>query len=40
MDDVIFLVVFGAFMALSLGYVRLCDRIVRTHERGEQEAPS
>lgn len=29
MDDVIFLGVFAAMMALAYGYVRVCERIVR-----------
>lgn len=37
MDDVIFLAVFLVMMALAFGYVRLCDRIVSSDERGGGE---
>ena len=30
MDDVIFVGVFVVMMALALGYVRVCERIVRS----------
>ncbi len=30
MQDLIFLGVFGGFMLLALGYVRLCEKIVGT----------
>jgi hypothetical protein len=32
MQDVIFLGVFVGMMALSIGYVRLCERIVQSDE--------
>jgi hypothetical protein len=38
MDDVIFVGVFVAMMALALGYVRVCERIVRADEPSGREA--
>lgn len=38
MDDVIFVGVFVAMMALAFGYVRVCERIVRADERTGPEA--
>jgi hypothetical protein len=38
MDDVIFVAVFVVMMALAFGYVRLCERIVRSDERTGREA--
>jgi hypothetical protein len=38
MDDVIFVAVFVVMMALAFGYVRLCERIVRSDEESRQEA--
>ena len=32
MDDVIFVAVFVVMMALAFGYVRLCERIVRSED--------
>lgn len=32
MDDVIFVGVFVVMMALAFGYVRMCERIVRSDE--------
>lgn len=32
MDDVIFVAVFVVMMALEFGYVRLCERIVRSDD--------
>lgn len=32
MDDVIFIAVFAVMMMLAFGYVRLCERIVRSDE--------
>lgn len=37
MDDVIFVGVFVAMMALAFGYVRVCDRIVRLDEPSGRE---
>jgi hypothetical protein len=36
MDDVIFVGVFIGMMALALGYVRLCERIVRPDSEERQ----
>jgi hypothetical protein len=36
-DDVIFVGVFVAMMALAFGYVRVCERIVRTDETSDRE---
>ena len=38
MDDVIFVAVFVVMMSLAFGYVRLCERIVRSDERPGQDA--
>ena len=38
MDDVIFVGVFVAMMALAFGYVRVCERIVRSDETSGKEA--
>jgi hypothetical protein len=37
MDDVIFVGVFVAMMALAFGYVRVCERIVRSDETSGRE---
>jgi len=37
MDDVIFVGVFVAMMALAYGYVRVCERIVRTDQASGRE---
>jgi hypothetical protein len=37
MDDVIFVAVFVVMMALALGYVRLCERIVRSDQGSGRE---
>ena len=37
MDDVIFVAVFVVMMALAFGYVRLCERIVRSDEPAGRE---
>lgn len=37
MDDVIFLAVFVVMVALAYGYVRVCDRIVRSDDAGNRE---
>jgi hypothetical protein len=34
MQDLIFLGVFAGFVLLALGYVRLCERIVGSPDRG------
>lgn len=39
MDDVIFVGVFVVMMALAFGYVRVCERIVRSDEAPGREAP-
>lgn len=38
MDDVIFVGVFVVMMALAFGYVRVCERIVRSDEASGREA--
>jgi hypothetical protein len=38
MDDVIFVAVFVVMMASAFGYVRLCERIVRSDEQSGREA--
>jgi hypothetical protein len=38
MDDLIFVGVFLAMMALAFGYVRVCERIVRSDEASGREA--
>ena len=37
MDDLIFVAVFVVMMALAFGYVRLCERIVRSDEAAGRE---
>lgn len=37
MDDLIFVGVFVVMMALALGYVRVCERIVRSDEASGRE---
>jgi hypothetical protein len=37
MNDVIFVGVFVAMMALAFGYVRVCERIVRSDETSGRE---
>ena len=39
MDDVLFVAFFGVMMTLAFGYVRLCERIVRSDEQPGQKVP-
>jgi hypothetical protein len=38
MADLIFVAIFVGMMVVALGYVRLCERIVRSDERSERAA--
>lgn len=38
MDDVIFVGLFAAMMALAFGYVRVCERIVRADTRDRESS--
>jgi hypothetical protein len=38
MADLIFVAVFVGMIVVALGYVRLCERIVRSDERSERAA--
>jgi hypothetical protein len=38
MADLIFVAVFAGMMVVALGYVRVCERIVRSDEHPEREA--
>ena len=40
MDDVIFVAVFVVMMTLAFGYVRLCDRIVRSDAPDGPDGPT